>query len=246
MTGSAACSAASARATSGQGMGYAFRSQRTRSTPPRRATSSPRSERLALTTWANIGGPESKLPSAATNSGWRSMTNVAIECGNGITAFPASTDGAGTTTTLGTLLAQCADGNGIVVLLPKTPPRPGRDSGSTCLSGSPGRRGSSLSATDRPFGPSLNTFLSSRIVPTPGNPQDRMWSACLGSTGTCVENPTCFDSETRRMRVTSRRFDRYAIGDTREIPSPDRSSPAGLLRMPGALVGGGHVGRGGL
>src|ERR1700730_6355788 len=119
MTGTEGCSSASAWASSIPGIGSAFRSQKTTSTPPRRAISRPASERLALITWADSGGPDSRLPNAATKSGCRSMTSVSTARGNGVTTTLASADVAGTTTTLGTVLGRSMDGNGIVVLRPR-------------------------------------------------------------------------------------------------------------------------------
>jgi len=52
-----------------------------------------------VSTLAKSGGPDSRLPRAATNSGWRSMTRAVIACGRSSTSAPAVTLCDGTTTT---------------------------------------------------------------------------------------------------------------------------------------------------
>src|SRR5258706_3901641 len=116
ITGTAGESWARALATWMPETGSAFRSQKTRSTGPLRTIARPVSERLVEKTSALSGGPDSKLPNAATNSGWRSITRAVIGLVSGPTPALPATCCAGTTTTFRTVLAGRRDRNGIVVL----------------------------------------------------------------------------------------------------------------------------------
>src|SRR5258706_6655943 len=116
ITGTVGESWARALATWMPETGSAFRSQKTRSTGPLRTIARPVSERLVDRTSALSGGPDSKLPNAATKSGWRSMTRAVIGLAGGPTPALPATCCAGTTTTFRTVLAGRRDRNGIVVL----------------------------------------------------------------------------------------------------------------------------------